>query len=757
MATIIKVKDGRTMDLDLLAPKVRKFYEKAKANLLKHYGINFDEYITSGHRTPAEDKAAGGSGSGRHTKGEGLDVSPNGIIYKYLWNTDEGLSLLEDAGLGLYNEVDHYHFGGDTYESPQKDEFKGVVKPKERREELKLEGADSETPLLTPEQVAYLDPDYTDIEKVKQELYEKSLTPEEKALDEKAKGLEEKYNTFVLKQQAYNKAKDPVSGGLKSTIEKTKKEYDDATVDLGVDIQNISLQNHIAKYKKAKEDIEKYEPGSVAYEEAVKMLDFYENGRTKGLIGYEPSPLNGVLVSESTGRDGKSKKVIKDKLITEKDIRKTIATGEKNYKKGAGMKKSDFPIYENFIESLDKKYQEISEKNIIPNRVTQEQVIEEQAKRLQNKEEAKLVEDNILDAEGEAQRKRVEKQAELDEQQKREAQAKIDQEIQTKKDAVETAEKVKALDQQATDYFSRFTEPVEPILPETFAYDNADYKKPLPLEALGYGALALSGLADANTKSPLREDNLSQAIIQYTADLKQMSEQGLKPEEEAKLKDGLTSMYAEGMTQLTRASQGNRNVILGNMGSLQNSKMRALTEMSIADINIKQQNFEKYGEMIKTIQDFRTKKEIDNHNIKLDDAREKRQGGAALASSGFAAMLEELQYQKENGPGSANHRLNKSFEVFLTGIDSDRVDPGDGSRPYTKSWQDQRIATLQDNYAKSNEVFGIENQNYSNFINLPADEKLKHPSYTSYLQSLNEPKPLNQNYTGSGFMGTFGR
>jgi hypothetical protein len=262
-------------------------------------------------------------------------------------------------------------------------------------------------------------------------------------------------------------------------------------------------------------------------------------------------------------------------------------------------------------------------------------------------------------------------------------------------------------------------------------------------------------MSDARTKTPMRDEKVSTAILQYTADLKRLSEQGLKPEEEAKMKDRLAGAYSAGVNQLVRASGGNRNVVLGNLHTLNNARMRGITDIGIADIAIKQQNFEKYGQAIKEIQAFRTNRDIANHQIKLDDARSKQQGGAALASSGFASMLEEIQYQKENGPGSANHRMNKAFEIMLTGIDSDLEDPMDGSVPNTPSWQDANIRkgadAYQDNKNKYNSAMDLKDEWYG----LSAEEKNSTGGFQNFLKTKNNTQasePVTPFKTDNGIL-----
>ena len=159
-----------------------------------------------------------------------------------------------------------------------------------------------------------------------------------------------------------------------------------------------------------------------------------------------------------------------------KDIRKTISTGVEDPTKGFGMKKSDFPVYENFIESLDKNYKDISENKIVPNRVTQTEIDVEVNKRIKKQEESNSKADIIRQNQQARREKAIDDQDALDNAEKQ-AQKEA---LRIKAEALETAAKVKKLDNEADDYFSRFNEPAELITPQQFNYDEKNYKKDLP-------------------------------------------------------------------------------------------------------------------------------------------------------------------------------------------------------------------------------------------------------------------------------------
>jgi hypothetical protein len=314
----------------------------------------------------------------------------------------------------------------------------------------------------------------------------------------------------------------------------------------------------------------------------------------------------------------------------------------------------------------------------------------------------------------------------------------------TKKDEIDPS-KIKRMNEEADSHFSRFVEPKELDIPDTWKYDPKNYKKELPLEALAYGAMGLMGMGDAKTPLPERTDEISEAILSYTANLKRMSEMGLKPEEEAKLKDDLAGAYQEGIDQLVRASNGNRNVVLGNMGTLNKNRLDAIGNMAVMDVMKKDAAYEKYGKALEYVQNFNTTKAMDNHKIKLDAAKEKRAAGAALASTGFSSMLAELQHQKDNGPGSINHQYMKSMMVQLTGIDSDIKDKGDGSQPFTVSYNKRlKEDAIHQTYLKKqeyNKEKGIRDQ----WAAKPTEEKNKYDNYMQFVNEQNKPEEPRPN------------
>lgn len=100
--------------------------------------------VTSGYRPRAFTKQGALS---RHAKGEAIDIAPDQEAYNYLWNTEEGLGLLNKYGLGVLDETSkemlektggtgaHYHVGSDSTLVPKaRERYNEFLKQKAEKE-----------------------------------------------------------------------------------------------------------------------------------------------------------------------------------------------------------------------------------------------------------------------------------------------------------------------------------------------------------------------------------------------------------------------------------------------------------------------------------------------------------------------------------------------------------------------------------------------------------------------------------------------
>jgi hypothetical protein len=237
-------------------------------------------------------------------------------------------------------------------------------------------------------------------------------------------------------------------------------------------------------------------------------------------------------------------------------------------------------------------------------------------------------------------------------------------------------------------------------------YSAGKQKRELPIDAVAGMALGLIGNQQAKDADiPLRTEQVSQAVKNYTAELAEMSKKGLPVEVEAAMKNQLAEGYQGGLRSIVNASAGNRATVLGNQGQLETAKNKGLVDITLADYEAKQKAFDKYGSAIKYINDFDTNRDIANHNIKLQQGLVKQQEGKELANAGFSKMMDSIKYQRENGPGSANAMYKSYIMQEMFGFDPNMKDDGTGTVKGTKSEYEKRMA-LQ----KEKEGVALENR-----------------------------------------------
>ena len=262
---------------------------------------------------------------------------------------------------------------------------------------------------------------------------------------------------------------------------------------------------------------------------------------------------------------------------------------------------------------------------------------------------------------------------------------------------------------------------VEPIPEKGFVYNKDDYKKQLPLEALGQGALGLLGLASADNELPLRDEKVSEATMAFLAENRRLSKMGLPPELESQAKRQLQESTALGIENLKRASGGNRNAILANIGGLDANRAKGIAALNIADMQARDEAFARYGQTLQYIDNFNKERDVANHNIKLNEALTERAEGKALAGSAFSNMLNEIQYQRENGPGSANDMFKKNMEYEMFGYVHGMEDNGKpGSKSY-KIEQDKKAQIYNSKIEKDNETGKVFRHNINNMT--PEEKK----------------------------------
>lgn len=287
-------------------------------------------------------------------------------------------------------------------------------------------------------------------------------------------------------------------------------------------------------------------------------------------------------------------------------------------------------------------------------------------------------------------------------------------ETETVTATVETAETKQDLELSAfLKSFDRLVEPEPPI--------KYEQKSKLTGEFLGVAASslvgALYGLHEANKDTPKRDEEISEAVLRYVQEQKKLSEIGLRPEEEAYAKNMLSESYNTTIENLVRASAGNRNLVLGNMGRADALKNAELTKLALADAEAKRVAYAQYGEAIKYINDFEANKAIAQNERDYNEAMLNKQSGGELAAKAFQNLLNEIDYQRNYGPGSLYDAYTKDMYKRVFNVNPDL--PDDENTPYTNAYNEKK-------YKENMEKFGELQDFRTQYFSLSEDEQKRY-------------------------------
>ena len=284
---------------------------------------------------------------------------------------------------------------------------------------------------------------------------------------------------------------------------------------------------------------------------------------------------------------------------------------------------------------------------------------------------------------------------------KEEAQKKAADEIVAgieKKAAEKTPEKEEYSIQDSVDW------QLDQDAPKSTGYDPKDYKQEIPYaELLSSASQILAGKKMAETDIPMRDEQVSAAYKNYTSELARLSQIGLKPEEEAYAKRMLTESYNSGLEQIVNASNGNRNIVLSNLGRLDYQKQAGLLDIAFKDSQAKSEAFYKYGEAIKYINEFDANRDVANNERLYANAIRTKETGAALMATGWKNLWDNIEYVRDNKPGSANHAYRSFMYRTMFNVDPNLKDDRTGNTPYTLSWNKKQNA---ENAKKHADLFG---------------------------------------------------
>lgn len=256
-----------------------------------------------------------------------------------------------------------------------------------------------------------------------------------------------------------------------------------------------------------------------------------------------------------------------------------------------------------------------------------------------------------------------------------------------------------------------------------FKYSGGEYK--FPFEILGNLATGLMGMEEANKKLPYRDETVSAGLIAYAQDLNRIKEQGLSPEEEGAMNMKLASAYQTGLTNIVRASNGNRNLVLGNQGQLDQARMKGIVDIALADVKRRDEAMAAWGEVQKYIGEFNTSRDIANNERLYEQAKTKQLAASQLAQQGFSNMINGIQAARENGPGSANDIMRELLMFSISGRNKNIQDNGKADTPGTASYE---AKILEENKNRNDNI----EKARADILNMSPDEQ---KDFDAFVQS----------------------
>lgn len=194
-------------------------------------------------------------------------------------------------------------------------------------------------------------------------------------------------------------------------------------------------------------------------------------------------------------------------------------------------------------------------------------------------------------------------------------------------------------------------------------------KAKLPFEALIGLGTGIAGMASANdVHIKYRDEKISEGMLLYAQDVAKIKNMGLSPETEGALKMKLQDAYQTGINNLVRASNGNRNLVLGNQGQLDKARMEGIVNIAALDIDRTDKAMAAFGEIQQYINEFDSRRDIFNNERQYQEDKQKQVSGMAVAQQGMSNFIDAIQSAKENAPGSVNDMRRQMFQFNATGI-----------------------------------------------------------------------------------------
>tara|TARA_R100000406_G_scaffold94903_1_gene87838 strand:- start:4236 stop:6989 length:2754 start_codon:yes stop_codon:yes gene_type:complete len=224
---------------------------------------------------------------------------------------------------------------------------------------------------------------------------------------------------------------------------------------------------------------------------------------------------------------------------------------------------------------------------------------------------------------------------------------------------------------------------------------------------LGGATAIISGILGAaamrKATKPLEKDDLPQlsdAFLDYLEKNRELADRGFSVAEEAKAMRDINASYKLGVENLIRGTAGDRARFLAMSGQVDANRSRALLDFAAKDAQMNRINLQNYGKVLTYKEEHDAKNKMTLRTEKIQEQLRDKASAATFASEAFENMLDEIQYQRQYGPGSINHTIKERRLIDMYGVDANGnpVDDGILLTDEEKDLQDkQKNNTRNDN------------------------------------------------------------
>lgn len=261
-----------------------------------------------------------------------------------------------------------------------------------------------------------------------------------------------------------------------------------------------------------------------------------------------------------------------------------------------------------------------------------------------------------------------------------------------------------------SNWFSN-TQTAEDMGGNNWGYDAKDYKDDVPVADLAKSlAGAIMGADMEGEDIPLLNIQVSDAYKGFASQMAEVSKRGLSVEEEADFNNKLTKAYSIGIDQLVRSSAGNRNIVLGNQGRLDEQYQQGLADMSLESSKRRMEGLQAYGEAMKYISDYDNRVAEENDRRRYDKATARISRGEDLTEAAWTAFGNSLNYWENNRPGSVNHMSQTMRLRNMFHYDSGLKNQDDPNQMYSLAWNRKLAEESVKNSASRNKYAQIYSQ-----------------------------------------------